>query len=92
MINLIVWFIAGAGLGSLASLVMRSNAQQTFHLNLVVGIAGACIAGLVLTPRLGISTLNQSAFSLPALLVSLVGGMTMLAVVNLIRHTTPPQR
>jgi uncharacterized membrane protein YeaQ/YmgE (transglycosylase-associated protein family) len=92
VINFIVWFIAGAGLGSLASLVMRANAQQTVHMNLVVGIVGACIAGLVLTPRLGISALNQGIFSLPALLVSLVGGMTLLAVVNLYLQTKLGQR
>jgi uncharacterized membrane protein YeaQ/YmgE (transglycosylase-associated protein family) len=37
----------------------------------------------VLTPYFGISTINQNNFSLPALLVSLVGAIILLAVVSL---------
>ena len=85
MINLIVWLIAGGIIGWVASLVMRTNAQQGTLLNIVVGIAGAFVAGYVLSPLLGIATLNSGDFSLPALLVSLVGAMLLLAVVNLFR-------
>ena len=85
MINLIVWVIAGAIIGWVASLVMRTNAQQGTLLNIVVGIAGAFVAGYVLTPLLGIETINSGDFSLPALLVSLVGAILLLAVVNLFR-------
>ena len=53
----------------------------------IVGIVGACIAGLVLTPLFGISTINQSDFSLPALLVSLVGAVILLAIGRVIRRT-----
>jgi len=81
VINFVVWIMAG--IGWLASIVMRADAQQTVFLNLVVGIVGAFIAGLVLTPILGISTINQSRFSLSALLVSLTGSMLLLPVVNL---------
>lgn len=86
MINFIVWLIAGGIIGWLASLVMRTDAQQGTLLNIIVGIVGAFIAGLVLTPYLGISTINQSNFSLPALLVSLLGAIILLAVVSLFRR------
>jgi uncharacterized membrane protein YeaQ/YmgE (transglycosylase-associated protein family) len=65
-------------------MVMRTNAQQGILLNIIVGIVGAFVAGIVLTPLLGIGTINQNNFSLPALLVSLVGAVILLAVVNLI--------
>ena len=85
MINLIVWLIAGGIIGWLASLVMRTNAQQGTLLNIVIGIAGAFVAGYVLSPSLGIGTINSGDFSLPALVVSLVGATVLLAIVNLFR-------
>ncbi len=58
-------------------------------LHIVVGVLGAFIAGLLLTPLLGIGTINQSDFSVPALLVSLVGAIALLAVVRLFRRGVP---
>ena len=81
--NFIIWIIVGGILGWLASMVMRTNGQQGLILNIVVGIVGAFVAGLVLTPLLGIPTINQDNFSLPGLLVSFVGAVILLAVVNL---------
>jgi len=85
-VNFIIWIIAGALVGWVASMVMRTNARQGLLLDIVVGIVGAFIAGLVLTPLFGIGTINQNNFSLPALLVSLVGAIILLAVVRLIRQ------
>jgi uncharacterized membrane protein YeaQ/YmgE (transglycosylase-associated protein family) len=80
--NLIIWLIAGAFVGWLASLIMKTNAQQGLFLDIVVGIIGALVAGFLLTPLLGIGTINQADFSLPALLVSLLGAVILLAVVR----------
>ena len=57
-------------------------------LNIVVGVIGALLAGFLLTPLFGIGTINQSNFSLPALLVSLLGAIVLLAIVNLFRRGT----
>lgn len=84
--NFIIWIIVGGIVGWLASMVMRTDAQQGLILNIVVGIVGAFLAGLVLTPLLGIATINQNNFSLPGLLVSLVGAIVLLALVNLFRR------
>ena len=86
--NLILWIIIGGILGWIASLVMRTDAQQGLFLNIVVGIIGALVAGFVLTPLFGIGTINQNNFSLPALLVSLLGAIILLAIVNLFRRGT----
>ena len=86
--NLILWIIIGGILGWIASIIMRTNAQQGLFLNIVVGIIGALVAGFVLTPLLGIGTINQNNFSLPALLVSLLGAIILLAIVNLFRRGT----
>ena len=84
--NLILWLIIGGILGWIASLVMRTNAQQGIFLNIVVGIVGALLAGVLLVPLFGVSTINQNNFSLPALMVSLLGSIILLACVNLFRR------
>ena len=81
--NFIIWIIVGGILGWLASMVMRTDGQQGLILNIVVGIVGAFVAGLLLTPMLGIPTINQNSFSLPSLLVSFMGALVLLAIVNL---------
>ena len=83
MVNFIVWLIAGAIIGWLASRIMGTSGQQGLLLDIVVGVVGAFVAGWFLTPIFGISTINQSNFSLPALLVSLLGAVLLLAVVRL---------
>ena len=84
--NLIIWLIAGAVIGWLASRIMGTSGQQGLILDIVVGVIGAVLAGWFLTPLLGIGTINQNDFSLPALLVSLVGAIVLLAIVKLIRR------
>jgi uncharacterized membrane protein YeaQ/YmgE (transglycosylase-associated protein family) len=86
MINLIIWLVVGGVLGWIASMIMRTDAQQGIFLNVIVGIVGAALAGLVISPLLGIPTINQNSFSLGAMLISLVGAVILLAIVNLFRR------
>ncbi len=83
--NFIIWLIVGGIIGWLASLVMKTDGQQGLILNIVVGIVGAFVAGLFITPLLGIGTINQNNFSLPGLLVSLMGAIILLGIVSLVR-------
>ncbi|HUL67155.1 MAG TPA: GlsB/YeaQ/YmgE family stress response membrane protein [Burkholderiaceae bacterium] len=84
--NLVVWLVVGGILGWIASLVMRTDAQQGIFLNVIVGIVGAAVAGLVVSPLIGVPTINQNAFSVGALVVSLIGAIILLAIVNLFRR------
>ena len=86
MINLILILIVGGLIGWIASIVMRTNAQQGIFLNVIVGIVGALIAGFALAPLFGTGDIRQGDFSLPALLVSLLGSIILLAIVNLFRR------
>ena len=81
--NLILWLIAGAVIGWLASRIMGTNSQQGLLLDIVVGVVGAVLAGWFFTPLFGVGTINQNNFSIPALLVSLLGAVILLAVVRL---------
>ena len=84
MINFIVWLLVGALIGWVASMVMRTDAQQGTLLNIVVGIVGAMIGGFVV-PMLGFggSNINNNDFSLSGLLVAFVGAVILLALYNL---------
>ena len=80
--GIIVWLIVGGICGWLASLIMRTDAQQGIILNIVVGIVGAVIAGLIL----GRGNINESGLSVSTFLWSLLGAVILLAVVNLVRR------
>jgi uncharacterized membrane protein YeaQ/YmgE (transglycosylase-associated protein family) len=84
MVNFIVWIVVGGILGWVASMIMRTRGGLL--VNIIVGIVGAFIAGLVLTPLLGIGTINQNNFSFPALMVSLLGAIILLAIVSLFQR------
>jgi uncharacterized membrane protein YeaQ/YmgE (transglycosylase-associated protein family) len=84
--NFIIWLIVGGIIGWIASMIMRTNAQQGIVLNVVVGIIGALLAGWLITPLIGGSTINQGNFSLSGLLISLLGAIVLLAIVNLFRR------
>jgi uncharacterized membrane protein YeaQ/YmgE (transglycosylase-associated protein family) len=87
--NFIIWIVVGGILGWLASLVMRTDAQQGMLLNVVVGIIGALLGGWLLAPLFGTGTINQNDFSISSLLVSFLGAVVLLAIVNLLRRGTP---
>jgi uncharacterized membrane protein YeaQ/YmgE (transglycosylase-associated protein family) len=80
--GLIVALIIGGIIGWLASIVMRTNAQQGILLNIVVGIVGAFIGGLIFSR----GNINDAPLSVTAFIVSLIGAIILLAVVNLFRR------
>lgn len=84
--NLIIWLIVGGLIGWMASMLMKTNDQQGMVLNVVVGVVGAMLAGWFISPLVGVGTINQNNFSLPALVVSFIGAAILLAIVNLFRR------
>ncbi|MEO8484904.1 MAG: GlsB/YeaQ/YmgE family stress response membrane protein [Betaproteobacteria bacterium] len=87
--NFLIWIVVGGLLGWVASKVMNTDAQQGVLLNIVVGIVGALLAGFLLSPLFGVATINAGDFSAAGLLISLLGAVILLAIVNLIRRGTP---
>jgi len=86
MINFLIWILAGAVIGWVASMIMRTNSRQGTIADIIVGIVGAFLAGYLLSPLFGVSTINEGNFSLPALLVSLGGAVILLAISKLFRN------
>lgn len=86
MINIIIWLILGGIIGWLASLVMRTDAEQGIIMNVVIGIIGAVLGGWLISPLFGEATINQGDFSIAGLFVSFLGAVILLAIVNLFRR------
>ncbi len=79
--NLIIYLIVGAIVGYVASLIMHTH--QGVLLDIVVGIVGAFLAGFLISPLLGIGTINN-AITLPTVLVSLLGAIILLAIYKMV--------
>jgi uncharacterized membrane protein YeaQ/YmgE (transglycosylase-associated protein family) len=83
--NIIIWLIVGGIIGWLASLIMKTDAQQGLLLNIVVGIVGAFIGGWLIGPWVGAGSINDG-FSIMSFIVSLIGAIILLAIINLFRR------
>jgi uncharacterized membrane protein YeaQ/YmgE (transglycosylase-associated protein family) len=84
--NFIIWLIVGGIIGWLASMIMKTDAQQGIILNVVVGIVGSFLGGWLIAPLLGSGTANSGDFSVMGLIASLIGAIILLAIVNLFRR------
>jgi len=84
--NLIIALIVGGIIGWLASIVMRTDAQQGILLNIVVGIVGSLLGGFILGPLLGGGNLLSGQLDIRTLLVALLGAIILLAIVNMFRR------
>jgi uncharacterized membrane protein YeaQ/YmgE (transglycosylase-associated protein family) len=82
--GIILWLIIGGVVGWLASIIMKRDASQGIILNVVVGIIGAMLGGWLLGPVIGAPSINSGELSAASLLVSLLGAVILLAIVNLI--------
>lgn len=87
MINIILWLVFGALVGWLASMVMRTDARQGTIMNIVVGIVGAFLGGFIFS-SLGLNgvNINDGVFNLTSIVVSFIGAVVLLVIVNLFRR------
>ena len=81
--GIILMLVIGGIIGWLASMVMRTDAQQGIVLNVVVGIVGALLGGFLLSPLIGGAPITTGALDVRSLLVSFLGAIILLAIVNL---------
>jgi uncharacterized membrane protein YeaQ/YmgE (transglycosylase-associated protein family) len=78
--DILIWLIIGAVVGSLAGMIMR----ESFGLigNIVVGIVGSAIGGMLFSR----GDINNSGLTVSTFVVSLIGAVVLLAIVNLVRR------
>ena len=82
----IVLLIVGGIIGWVASMIMRTDGKQGIFLNIVVGIIGALLAGFIITPLIGGAPITSGVISIQSIIVSLVGAIVLLAIINLFRR------
>lgn len=78
--GILIWLIIGAVVGSVAGMIMR----ESFGLigNIVVGILGSAIGGMLFAR----GDINNSPLTVGTFVVSLIGAIVLLAIVNLVRR------
>jgi uncharacterized membrane protein YeaQ/YmgE (transglycosylase-associated protein family) len=81
--NLLVYLIVAAVIGYIATEIMHD--RSNLLINIIVAIVGAFIAGYFLSPIFHVGTIND-AFTIPTMLVTLLGSIILLAVVNMLRR------
>ncbi len=81
--GIIGWIVLGAIAGWLASIVTGKNAQMGCMTNVIVGIVGAFIGGLLGTKVFNWGTVDT--FSLGNILVATLGAVILLLIINAIR-------
>ena len=82
MISILAWILFGALADWIASIIMRTNAEQGALTNIVVGILGAVIGGFVVGIFGGKGVTDFSVWSL---LVAILGAVILLSVMRAIR-------
>ena len=82
----VIWLIVGGVIGWVASMIMRTDAQQGVVLNVVVGVVGSMLGAWLIAPMFGSGTINRGDFSATGLMSSLLGAVILLAIVNLFRR------
>ena len=81
--NLLIYLIVAAVIGYVATEIMHD--RSNLLINIVVAVVGAFIAGYFLSPIFNVGTINE-AITIPTMLVTLLGSIILLAVVNLFRR------
>lgn len=81
--GIILWIIFGGIVGWVASLIMKTDAQQGIILNVIIGIIGAVIGGWIMG-SLGQS--SGSGFNLYSFVVAILGAVVLIAIVRAIRR------
>jgi uncharacterized membrane protein YeaQ/YmgE (transglycosylase-associated protein family) len=81
--NLLLFIVLGGIAGWLASIIMHTNARQGVLLNIVVGIVGAFLGGLLFNL---LGARGVTGFNLWSLVVALVGAVVLLAIARAVRR------
>jgi uncharacterized membrane protein YeaQ/YmgE (transglycosylase-associated protein family) len=81
--NLIIYLIAAAIIGWVATILMHD--RSNLLINIIVAIVGAFLAGYFLSPIFKVGTIND-AITIPTMLLTLLGAVILLAIVNLFRR------
>lgn len=80
--GIILWIIFGGLVGWIASIIMKTDAEQGVFLNIIIGMVGAFIGGLIMSLIGGTSI---TGFNVYSFLVALLGAIILIGCIKLIR-------
>jgi len=83
--GIILWIIFGALVGWIASLIMKTDAEQGALLNIIVGVVGAVLGGWIMSY---FGTDGVTGFNVSSFIVALIGAIVLIGIVKLLRRTT----
>jgi uncharacterized membrane protein YeaQ/YmgE (transglycosylase-associated protein family) len=81
--NILIYLIVAAVIGWVATEIMHD--RSNLLINIVVAVVGAFLAGYFLSPIFHVGTIND-AFTIPTMLLTLLGSVILLAIVHFFRH------
>jgi uncharacterized membrane protein YeaQ/YmgE (transglycosylase-associated protein family) len=84
--SIVMLSVVALVVGWLATLILQRDMERLSLLDVSVGVTGAAMVGGLLAPFMGISTAGEYGFTLSGTFVSWLGAMSLLALVNLMRH------
>lgn len=85
--DLIITLLVGALIGWLASIIMKTDAEQGALMNIIVGVVGAFLGKLLFADLLGIgSAVSAGEFSLAGILWGVVGAVILLGAIRAFRR------
>lgn len=84
--GVLIWFVIGGVLGWMASIMSRSQGDQILSVNVIVGVAGALLGGMVISPLAGLGDIENYGLSFTSVLIALGGAVLLLALVTRFRQ------
>jgi uncharacterized membrane protein YeaQ/YmgE (transglycosylase-associated protein family) len=84
--NLVLLLMVGGLIGWVGSLILGDDARQCIVLNMIMGMTGALLAGVLAAPFFGEAPITSTGLSVETLLFSACGSVLLLAFVTLIEH------
>ncbi len=80
--SILAWIFLGGIAGWIASMIMGTDASQEIMMNIVVGIIGAIMGGVIFSM---FGTSGVTGFNLYSLIVAVVGAALFIWIVRMIR-------
>ncbi len=81
--NIVLWIVFGAIAGWIASIIMKTNANQGLVMDIVMGVIGAVIGGFAMG---FIGQSGVTGFNLYSLVVAVFGACLAIYVGRMMKH------
>lgn len=81
--GIILWIIFGALAGWIASVIMKTDNSQGTMMDIIMGIVGSVVGGLLMN---SVGQSGVDGFNLYSLVVAVIGAIVVIYVARMMRH------